>query len=114
MEISIDKDKLIASLDTAIAKYQDNPVNRVIVSLTKQVWQIDWTVAPYDIFSHFLEFDIPYFYRFMAMDLGDEEQEQALIMEWVNNRAALNNEAKANLPALVEELNQLRVDARYA
>ena len=110
----MDKDKLIASLDAAIAKYQDNPVNRVIVSLTKQVWQIDWTVAPYDIVSHFLEFDIPYFYRFMAMDFGDEQQEQALLIEWVNNRAALNQEAKANLIALVEELNQLRLDARNA
>ncbi|MEB3279351.1 MAG: hypothetical protein VKK42_10580 [Lyngbya sp.] len=108
----MDKDKLIAALDAAIAKYQDNPVNRVIVSLTKQVWQIDWTVAPYDIVSHFLEFDIPYFYRFMAMDFGDEQQEQALLIEWVNNRAALNQEAKANLIALVEELNQLRLDAR--
>ncbi|WP_413166155.1 hypothetical protein ACL6C3_05890 [Capilliphycus salinus ALCB114379] len=107
----MDKDKLIASLDAAIAKYQDNPVNRVIVSLTKQVWQIDWTVAPYDIISHYLEFDIPYFYRFMAMDEGDEQQEQELIIEWVNSRTALNREAKANLPALVEELNLLRQDA---
>ncbi|EAW39095.1 hypothetical protein L8106_02232 [Lyngbya sp. PCC 8106] len=33
----MDKDKLIASLDAAIAKYSDHPVNRVIISLTKQV-----------------------------------------------------------------------------
>ncbi|ACK64305.1 hypothetical protein PCC8801_0201 [Rippkaea orientalis PCC 8801] len=108
----MDKSALIASIDDAIAKHEGNPVAKVILGLTKQVWQIDWTVAPFDIVSHYLEFDIPYFYRFMAMDLGDETEEQNLIIEWVNTRHALDKDAKAGLPALVDELNQLRVAAR--
>ncbi|EAW39096.1 hypothetical protein L8106_02237 [Lyngbya sp. PCC 8106] len=50
----------------------------------------------------------------MAMDLGDESQEQQLLMDWVYCRHKLNKDVKATFPALVEELNQLRVDARYA
>ncbi|GBF82556.1 hypothetical protein [Aphanothece sacrum] len=108
----MDKQKLIEALDAAIAKHEGNSVAKVILGLTKQVWQIDWTVAPFDIISHYLEFDIPYFYRFMSMDLGDEKEEEQLLMEWISSRNALNKESKANLPALVEELNRLRVDAR--
>ena len=108
----MDKTKLIAAVDGAIAKHQGDPVAKVIMGLTKQVWQIDWTVAPFDIVSHYLEFDIPYFYRFMAMDLGDETEEQALLIEWVNTRHTLDKEAKASLPAIVDELNQIRVEAR--
>ena len=48
----------------------------------------------------------------MAMDEGDEAEETALLNEWVNTRHALNREAKASLPAIVEELNQIRVSAR--
>lgn len=108
----MDKQKLIEAVDAAIVEYEGNPVAKVILSLTKQVWQIDWTVAPFDIISHYLEFDIPYFYRFMAMDLGDEAEEKQLLIDWINSRDALNKESKASLPALVEELNQLRVSAR--
>lgn len=60
----MDKTKLIAALDAAIAKKSGDAVAKIILGLTKQVWQIDWTVAPFDIISHYLEFDIPYFYRF--------------------------------------------------
>jgi hypothetical protein len=108
----MNKENLISAVDAAITKYADDPVARVICGLTRQVWQIDWTVAPFDIISHYLEFDMPYFYRFMAMDLGDEDEEQALLIDWVKSRNALNKEAKAKLPALVDELNQLRVTAR--
>lgn len=108
----MNKENLISAVDAAITKYANDPVARVVLGLTRQVWQIDWTVAPFDIVSHYLEFDIPYFYRFMAMDLGDEDEEQALLIDWIQSRNALNKEAKAKLPALVDELNQLRVTAR--
>ncbi|HEY9705466.1 MAG TPA: hypothetical protein V6C58_23715 [Allocoleopsis sp.] len=110
----MDKQKLIEAVDAAIAENAGDPVAKVIMSLTKQVWQIDWTVAPFDIVSHYLDFDIPYFYRFMAMDFGDEAEEQALIIEWVNTRHTLNKEAKANLPAICDQLNQIRIEARNA
>ena len=106
------KESLLQALDTTIGKYKDQPVERVVVSLTKQVWEIDWTVAPFDIVSHYLAFDIPYFYRFMSMDKGDEAQEKQLLHDWIDSRDSLGKEEKNKLPAIAEELNQLRVKAR--
>ena len=106
----MNKEALMAALDELIAKKEG--VEKIIAQLTKQVWQIDWTVAVFDILSHYLEFDIPYFYRFMSMDIGDEAEEKQLLHDWIDSRDAVTKEIKAALPALVDELNQVRVIAR--
>ena len=66
----------------------------------------------FDIVSHYLEFDIPYFYRFMQMDVGDEAEEKQILMYWVGSRDALNKDSKATLIPLIEDLNQLRLSVR--
>lgn len=102
---------LIAELDTLIA--QDRPVLvKVFLRLLKQVWQIDWTVAAYDVMSHYLEFDIPYFYRFMALDEGDEAEENQLIKDWVAARLQVKNTDKPALINVISEVNELRVQVR--
>ncbi len=106
----MNKEALMAALDELIAKKEG--VEKIIAQLTKQVWQIDWTVAVFDILSHYLEFDIPYFYRFMSMDIGDEAEEKQLLHDWIDSRDAVTKEIKATFPTLVEELNQVRVIAR--
>ena len=103
-------DALMKGLDDLIKKKEGTA--KIIVQLTKQVWQIDWTVAPFDIVAHYLAFDIPYFYRFMQMDEGDEAEEKQIILDWVEARFSLAKESKAKLPDLVNELNQLRVSVR--
>ena len=106
----MNKDSLISALDELAAKKEG--AEKTVVQLTKQVWQIDWTVAPFDIVSHYLAFDIPYFYRFMSMDMGDEAEEHQILMDWVDGRDSLDKGVKAKLTGLVDELNQIRVSAR--
>jgi len=110
----MNKDALISAIDAKIAASAGDPVAAVVFGLAKQVWQIDWTVAPFDILSHYLEFDISYFYRFMSMDVGDEVEEQELLKQWIDTRHALDKEGKRKLPLIADELNQLRVAARAA
>ncbi|MEL7409129.1 MAG: hypothetical protein AAFN00_19645, partial [Cyanobacteria bacterium J06558_2] len=95
--------------ETAEQSYAVN----IFVRLLKQVWQIDWTVAAYDVLGHFFSFDIPYFYRFMQMDEGEEEEKQLLI-DWVNSRYALKAEDKQDLLIAIDKVNQLRMQARSA
>lgn len=105
-----------AALDSALVALigQKQGAAKVIAQLARQVWQIDYTVAVYDIVGHYLEFDIPYFYRFMAMDRGDEAEEKQILMDWVNSRDALDKEGKQKIIDLVDELNQIRVQASDA
>lgn len=106
----MNKDTLISAVDQLAAKKEG--AEKTVVQLTKQVWQIDWTVAPFDIVSHYLAFDIPYFYRFMSMDEGDEAEEKQILIDWINGRGSLDKGIKAKLTDLVDELNQVRLSAR--
>lgn len=109
----MNKQALMDGLNGLIA--QDRPVAvKLFFRLTKQVWQIDWTVAAYDVLGHYLAFDIPYFWRFMALDEGDSPEEEQLIRDWVDARIKLNSEAKKALVPAIDELNQLRMTARAA
>ncbi|MEB3341122.1 hypothetical protein [Okeania sp.] len=108
----MNKESLLQDLNAAIVKYKDNPVARVFFSLTKQIWQIDWTVPPFDILTHYLEFNIPYFVRFMSVDKDDEAEEKQLLIDWLQTKSALDKEGKTRLPQLVDELNDLRTAAR--
>lgn len=106
----MDKSALITELDALIATKEG--AEKIIAQLTKQVWQIDWTVAPFDIVGHYLSFDIPYFLRFMQMDIGDEEEEKQILIDWISSRNSLDKDGKAQLVGLVDELNQIRVSVR--
>ncbi len=106
----MNKDALISAVDDLAAEKEG--AEKTVVQLTKQVWQIDWTVAVFDIISHYLAFDIPYFYRFMSMDIGDEAEEKQILNNWINERDSLDKGVKAKLTGLVDELNQIRVSAR--
>ncbi|MEM7761175.1 MAG: hypothetical protein AAF298_24050 [Cyanobacteria bacterium P01_A01_bin.40] len=108
----MNKDALVSELDKLISQKQGS--EKIIAQLVKQVWQIDWTVAVFDIVSHYLAFDIPYFYRFMSMDVGDEAEERQILVDWVNSRDSLNKDSKAILIPLIEDLNQLRLSVRQS
>ncbi len=85
---------------------------KTIAQLARQVWQIDYTVCMYEIVTRYIHFDIPYFYHFMKMDIGDEEEEKQILLDWINTRDALDKEGKKKIPALVDELNQIKATAR--
>jgi hypothetical protein len=112
----MDTSRLVAALDEAIAKERP-PEEIIFLKLLKQVWQVDWTVAPYDVWTHMIEWDIPYFLRFMGMDEGDEEEEEQLIRDWIESRTQLRKRTtgsdwKRQVITLIEETNHLRVVAR--
>jgi len=108
--------KLVTALDQAIA--QNRPLEeKIFLRLLREVWQVDWTVAPYDVWTHMIEWDVPYFLRFMAVDEGDEADEEALIKDWVNSRMELRKKTtgpdwKRRVLTIIEEANRLRVTAR--
>ena len=103
---------LISGLDALIAK--KDGAEKIIAQLAKQVWQIDFTVSTYEIVNHYLMFDIPYFYHFMKMDVGDEAEERQILVDWVNSRDDLDKDAKKALPALIADINKIKGEARKA
>lgn len=112
----MNKDQLSEGL-LALAN-QDRPrSHQIFLQLLRQVWQIDWTVAAYDVWGHYIEYDVPYFLRFMKADVGDEAEEKQLLLDWIGSRLDLRNEARGGsghdlLIRLIEEVNQLRASTR--
>lgn len=109
--------KLIEALDNLRTVSDRSPEEQIFLRLLAQVWQIDWTVAPYDVFTHMIEWDIAYFKRFMDMDEGDEAEEEKLLQDWVSARSALRGkntgrEWKQQMINLISEANQTRSTIR--
>ena len=53
----------------------------------------------------------------MQADVGDEAEEKALLIEWIESRLDLKKADtgpnwRSSLIALIDELNQIRVEAR--
>lgn len=109
----MNKQALIGELDKLVQS-TTIPEAQIFVRLVKQVWQIDWTVAAYDVLGHYLAFDVPYFWRFMQMDLGDEAEEKQLINDWIDARMSLKSENKKALVTVIDQLNQIKMQVRTA
>ena len=107
-------DKAILSAELKkLAASKSDPVESIFLRLLDQVWQIDWTIAPYDVLTNMLDFNIPYFKRFMDLDQGDEAEEAQLIKDWVVARLSMKGKDwKGGVTALIEEVNQLRASVR--
>ena len=113
----MNKQNLIAALEAEVTKSGRSPEETVFIRLLKQVWEIDWTVAPYDVWTHYITWDVPYFRRFMDMDTGDEAEENQLIIDWITSRIALQGREKGGnwkrrVVDLLDEMNQLRAVVR--
>ncbi|MBP0004519.1 MAG: hypothetical protein J7642_12510 [Cyanobacteria bacterium SBC] len=106
----MNKEVLMQDLNALIA--QDRPPEaQIFLRLLQQVWGIDWTVAPYDVFIHYIEWDVPYFYRFMHMDFGDEAEEDRLLHDWFSSQMSISNSDKTALFHAIEEANEVRYKA---
>ncbi|MEG4444735.1 hypothetical protein QUB47_22320 [Microcoleus sp. AT9_B5] len=113
----MDTQKLVAAIDAEIEKEGRLPDEKIFLKLLKEVWQVDWTVAPYDVWTHMIEWDIPYFLRFMGMDQGDEGAEDQLIQDWIASRAQLRatttgSDSRQRIITLINDANRLRVSVR--
>ena len=113
----MNKQNLVAALEAEVTRNGRGPEEIIFIRLLKEVWEIDWTVPPYDVWCHMYDWDIPYFRQFMGADTGDEAQENQLIIDWITSRMALEGREKGStwkrrVCALVDEMNQLRETVR--
>ncbi|HLO88371.1 MAG TPA: hypothetical protein VK203_25665 [Nostocaceae cyanobacterium] len=115
----MDKEQLRVGIQSAINKGDRTAEETVFLRLLQQVWQIDWTIAPYDVWTHMVEWDVPYFRRFMILDEGDEAEEEQIIRDWTEARLALGGkdkgearDAKKRIVNLIQEVNELRSSIR--
>ena len=109
----MNKQNLIAALEAEVTRDGRGPEEIIFIRLLKEVWEIDWTVAPYDVWTNMIEWNVPYFRRFMGADVGDEAQENQLIIEWITSRIALEGREqgsnwKRRVLDLIEDMNRLR------
>ena len=110
----MNKQVLIDGLTAKIAEDRP-PVIKLFLRLLKQVWEIDWTVAPYDVMNHFVVGDLPYVCSFMDIDRGDEAEEDQLLMEWLQRQYEIvDPRYRGALMDAVNEVNMLRLDAQTA
>ncbi|MCH4904288.1 hypothetical protein GSN00_07785 [Cylindrospermopsis raciborskii CHAB3438] len=111
----MDKQRLSEGIQSLIDSGNRTPEETVFLRLLKQVWQIDWTIPPYDVWTHMIEWDVPYFRRFMILDEGDEAEEEQIIRDWTEVRMGLGGkekssarETKRRIIDLIQELNVMR------
>ncbi len=106
----MDKQKLDGEM-VKLIEATERPEVIIFLKLLRQVWQIDWTVAPYDVWVRFMEWDIPYFRRFMTLDEGDEDEEMELLQEWIASRSKGSKDQKnwkGQIIELIEQVNNIR------
>jgi len=111
----MNKQQLIEGIRSLIDRDNHTPEEVVFLKLLMQVWQIDWTIPPYDVWTHMIEWDVPYFRRFMLFDEGDEAEEEQIIRDWTESRLRLGDRDKSSMRDsrkrmidLIEGVNQLR------
>ncbi len=111
----MDKQQLSAELQSLLDLGDRTDEEKVFLRLLKQVWNIDWSIAPYDVWTHMIEWDVPYFRRFMFLDEGDEAEEEQIIRDWTEARLGLGGKEKSfardvkkRVMDLIQEVNVLR------
>jgi hypothetical protein len=111
----MNKEQLAAGLQSLLDSDTFTGEEKIFLRLLKQVWQIDWSIAPYEVWTHMIEWDVPYFRRFMLLDDGDEAEEEQIIRDWTQARLNLGGkeksaarDAKKRIVDLMQEVNVLR------
>ncbi|MDJ1185302.1 hypothetical protein [Roseofilum casamattae] len=109
----MNKQTLVAALEAEVTKPGRGPEEIIFLRLLKQVWEVDWTVAPYEVWTRMMKWDIPYFLEFMRADVGDEREENQLIIDWITSRIAMEGRDKGGswkrqVCDLIDQMNRLR------
>jgi hypothetical protein len=110
----MNKKKLIDTLENLSKQPNRSPEEQFFIRILRQVWQIDWSVAPSDIWRNLMSQNQDYFLSFMELDDGDEKEEKWLLDNMDEQIKALiqkSNDAawKVKFVATLDELNQLRL-----
>ena len=83
------------------------------IRMLKQVWEIDLSIAPSDVWRNLMARNQDYFFSFMELDDGDEREESWLLSSFdaiVESLIHKSNDSKWKIRIVetIDELNQLR------
>lgn len=110
----MNKKKLNDALETLSMQASRSPEEQFFLRMLRQVWQIDYSVAPSDIWRNLINQNQEYFRSFMELDDGDEKEEKWLLDNMDEKVKAFIQKTKdsawkVHFVSLIDELNQLRL-----
>lgn len=109
----MNKKKLIDAVENLSNQASRSPEEQFFIRMLKQVWQIDWSVAPSDVWRNLMARNQDYFFGFMELDDGDDKEEDWLIaslgkMVEAFIQKSTDSKWKSKIVDTIDELNQLR------
>ena len=110
--------KLIEALDGLIAEKRSSAQN-LFLRFLREVWQIDDSISPSDVWARMAAWDLAYFRPFMIEDTEDasedpnkqtmiDQGELQLLIEWISTRVPMRKAPGIKEKDLISTLNQLR------
>lgn len=110
----MNKKKLVDALESLSKQPNRSLEEQFFIRMLRQIWQIDWSVSPSDVWLNLMNRNQDYFFDFMKLDEGDEKEENWLIESLDTKVEALiqkgnDNQWKIKFVETLDELNQLRL-----
>ncbi|HAN75985.1 MAG TPA: hypothetical protein DCQ51_11885 [Planktothrix sp. UBA8407] len=108
------KKKLIDAVEKLSMEAHRSSEEQFFIRMLKQVWQIDSSVPPSEVWRNLTARNQDYFFGFMELDDGDEREENWLLGSLdaiVESLIQKNNDSpwKIKIVNTIDELNQLRL-----
>lgn len=110
----MNKKKLIDAVEKLSKEAHRSDEEQFFIRMLKQVWEIDWSVPPSDVWRNLIVRNQEYFLGFMELDDGDEREENWLLASLdtiVESLIQKNDDSKWKTKIIdtIDELNQLRL-----
>jgi hypothetical protein len=110
----MNKKKLVDAVENMSIQAHRSQEEQFFIRMVRQVWQIDYSVPPSEIWLNLIIKNQDYFPVFMNLDDGDEKEEKWLLDNWNENVEALIQKSaesswKPKIVDTFDELNQLRL-----
>ena len=110
----MNKKKLIDALENLSMQTHRSLEEQFFIRMLRQIWQIDWSVAPSTVWRNIMTRNKGYFMSFMELDDGDEKEEKWLLDAMDENITAFIKKSndgawKIQFVQTLDELNQLRL-----
>lgn len=110
----MNKKKLVSALEAMSTQAHRSEEEQFFIRMLRQVWQIDCSVAPSEVWRNLLKQNEDYFSGFMDLDEGDDREEKWLLDSWSRSiEALIQKKTEANwklkIVDTIDELNQLRL-----
>lgn len=110
----MNKKKLIDAVENLSKEAHRSQEEQFFIRMLKQVWQIDWSVPPSEVWRNLIARNQDYFFGFMELDDGDEREENWLLASLdaiVESLIEKNSDSqwKIQIVNTIDELNQLRL-----